>query len=275
MDFMQTFLIILAGVLAVFGLFGLGFLIPARSYRPHAAPSDLSQTLPFRPDLPEPVRRHFRDALGDPAPRMDTAVVWGRAKLHINGIWFPMRWKAWYRPGEAFHRQFEITWFQRRILRGYDYYRDGEGAFVVSGKEERGAPVDESQNLALWAEGMWMPSVFVHSPAARWEGVDEHTARLAIPFQSGRDELLAHFDPLTGRMSHLSALRYSVSYSAPNRTPSMEKEPWRVDLLEWRPIEGVLLPCHISVAWGEAGAPWSYWWVEGAAYNVDVSDKLG
>ena len=77
---------------------------------------------------------------------------------------------------------------------------------------------------------------------------------------------MAHFDPLNGRMTHLSALRYSEE--------SEEKEPWRVDLLAWKNFHGLLIPDQIAVAWGESGSPWSFWNVDGIAYNVNVSDQL-
>jgi hypothetical protein len=68
-------------------------------------------------------------------------------------------------------------------------------------------------------------------------------------------------------MTHLSGMRYSEDSSV--------KEPWRVDLLEWKEINGLLVPSHIDNATGEAGSPTSYWLVDGIAYNVNVTEQLG
>jgi hypothetical protein len=106
----------------------------------------------------------------------------------------------------------------------------------------------------------------------RWEPVDEHTARLVIPLRLGsqlrEDQLLAHFDALSGRMTHFSAQRYRT------RDGVQDKDPWRVDLLAWKHIGGHLLPVHLAVAWGESGSPGAYWMLEGVAYNVDIAERI-
>jgi hypothetical protein len=131
---------------------------------------------------------------------------------------------------------------------------------------EKAEETDQSELLSLWAEMVWMPSAFVHNPVLRWDPVDEYTARLIIPVEENSDSLLAHFDPQTGRMTHLTA------YRTPARAD--KKEPWRVDLLTWKSEQGFLIPGEIAVGWGEGGSPVSYWTVDGVAYNVHVEDQL-
>jgi hypothetical protein len=89
---------------------------------------------------------------------------------------------------------------------------------------------------------------------------------LVLPYGETTESLLANFDPETGLMTHLSAARYS--------SESTEKTPWRVDLLTWKTFHGVNIPDQIAMAWGESGSPWSYWTVDGVAYNVNVDDQL-
>ena len=264
---LTDFLTVLLILLALVGLVSLGFVIPPRPFRGHPAPSQPGEPQPLRPDLPEPVRRHFAETLGETPPRIDSAVVWGRGRACISGVWAPLRFRGWYRPGEAFARRLEITWFQRPVMRGFDAWNGREGVFELRGRSERGEHTDQGQVLALWADAVWTPAVFVHDPRVRWEPVDEHTARLIVPYKDGTESLLAHFDPQTGRMTHISAMRFSEEGDM--------KEPWRVDLLEWKTIDGLLLPYHTSIAWGESGSPWSYWTLDGVAYNVNVSDHLG
>jgi hypothetical protein len=287
---LSDFLLFLAFILVLIGLGVLGFTIPPRPFRSHPAPSHLSEPLEFRPDLPEPVRLHFARTIGtlaagqvrpegfcdmpsdfppaaETAPLIESAVVWGKGRAFIRGVWLPHRFKAWYRPGESYYRRMEITWYQRPVVRAIDKYINGEGLFQMGDRVERDERIDQNQLLTLWAETVWMPSVFVHHPIIRWSPVDEHTARLEVPFGENYDSLLAHFDPETGCMTHLSANRF------PQDTDT--KEPWRIDLMMWKSFHGMLIPCRVAVAWGESGSPWSYWNVDGIAYNVNVADQLG
>jgi hypothetical protein len=273
---LHNFIIILILLLVLIGVFTLGLVIPPRPYRKHPAPSQPGEPTPLRPDLPEPVRRHFVETIGETPPIMETAVVWGRGKACIRGVWVPFRFRGWYRSGEAFLRRMEVTWFQRPVLRGIDSWINGRGLFEMAGRVESGERIDQGQVLSMWADAVWMPSVFVHDPNIRWEPVDDHTARLVVPYKGGTLDLDAHFDPATGRMTHLSALRYSDDAGDSGDPVELaEKEPWRSDLLEWKEINGLLVPTHIDDAWGEVGSPTSYWLVDGIAYNVNVTEQLG
>ena len=265
---MHTFLIILIVLIGLTGLFTLGLVIAPRPFRPHPAPTQPGEPRPFQPGLPDPVEKHFHETLGAQPQQTVTAVVWGRGRAQIRGVWVPLRFKAWYRDGDAFTRRFEITWFQRPVLRGRDAYLQGEGTYEMGDRVDSGPQTDLGQMLELWAGMLWMPTVFVHDPRVVWEPVDEHSARLVVPFGQGNEPLIAHFDPFTGRMTDFTAMRYAEE-SAP------EKEPWRVDLLAWKMMNGILIPWQVDIAWGESGAPWVYWNVDGIVYNVNVSDQLG
>ncbi len=264
---LHTFLIVVAVIILLGGIVMLGFVIPPRRFRGHPAPTQPGQPTPLPPDLPAPVRRHFMDTIGPAPMAIHSAVLWGRGRACFGQVWLPFRFRAWYRPGEAFLRRLEVTWFMRPVLRGMDSWIHGMGSFRMGDRDESGPRVDQAELLTLWAEMVWMPSALVKHPAAHWEAVDERTARLSVPFKDGTETLEAHFDPASGRMTHFSALRFAED--------SPVKEPWRVDLLTWRPFYGMLIPGEISVAWGESGSPWSYWSLDGVAYNVNVSDQLG
>ena len=265
---LHNFLYVVLGLLALVALISIGFAIPPRPFRPHPAPSQPGEPQPLRPGLPEPVRRHFVETIGETPRTVKTAVVWGRGRRHIRGVWVPLRFKAWYRPGEAYTRRMEVTWFQRPVMRGRDAWKNGTGFYEMGDKVEQGEEIDQSQALAMWADAVWMPSLLVHESPIGWDPVDENMARLVIPDgRGGSQSLLAYFDPINGRMTHLSGKRYSISTG--------EQEPWRVDLLTWKQLNGLLIPDQTSVAWGESGSPLSYWSVDGVAYNVNVTDQLG
>lgn len=197
---------------------------------------------------------------------IELAVVWGRGQASIRGVWVPLRFKAWYRAGETYCRRMEVTWFQRPVMQGIDSWIEGVGLFEMGEKKETGERVDQGQLLTLWADMVWLPSVYVHNLDIRWLPVDEHTARLVVPYKDGKDSLDVHFDPGSGRMTHLTAQRYAGD--------SQEKEPWRVDLLGWKEFDGFLIPYQTDVAWGETGAPWAYWTVDGVKYNVSIKEAI-
>lgn len=270
----QTFLPIFIALIVLVGLGYIGFIVVPRPFRPHPAPAQPGAPRPFRDGLPEPVEKHFLDTLGATPPEMQSAVVWGRGKISIRGVWLPLRFKAWYRAGEAYARRFEITWFQRPVLRGRDALVHGEGLVEIGDNLETGARTDLGQTLELWAGMLWLPAVFVHDPRAAWEAVDAHCARLHVPFGAKKETLEAHFDPLSGRMTDLTGMHYADPNEDQDEGEEAGKEPWRVDLLGWKRINDLLVPSQVDIAWGESGSPWVYWDVDGIVYNVNVSDQL-
>ncbi len=264
---LQNFLIFLAVVIGLIGLVTLGFVIAPRPFRPHPAPSQPGEPRPLPLDLPEPVRRHFEAISGDSLPEMHTAVIWGRGRAKIRGVWLPLRFKTWYQIGRGFYTRMEITWFQRPVMRARESFHRDVGVRETGGSEERGPQIDQANRMLMWANSLWMPAALVHEPSARWVPIDEVTARLVFGEGDAQDSLLFHFDPETGCVTHITGRRYGAE--------AEDKQDWRVDLLAWKVIHEMNLPCHTSVSWGEAGSPWSYWNVDGVVYNVSVADHLG
>jgi hypothetical protein len=206
---LHTFFYVILVLLVVIGLGTLGFVITPRPFRKHPAPSRAGQPVRFRPDLPEPVRRHFSETIGDNPPQIDTAVIWGRGRACIRGLWVPFRFKGWYKAGDAFLRRMEFTWFQRPVLRGIDSLINGQGVFEMGEKVETGERIDQGEVLTLWSDTVWLPSIFVHDQRIQWRTVDDQTVEATVPYQSTFESLMMHFDPLSHRMTHLTALRFS------------------------------------------------------------------
>lgn len=313
---LQNFMTVLGVLIVVGALLALGFALPPRPFRPHPAPSQTGQPRELPADLPEPLRRHLTETAGGAPPEMTTAVIWGRGRARIRGVWLPLRFKLWYRPGQAYTRRIEMTWFQRPLLSGIERFSGGRGLYDMGGREERGVRIDQALALTLWTQLVWLPGALAYPPAgARWEALDKLTARLVFPLGSGSESLLAHFDPANGRLTHLSGQRFAEESEADDEIPAVEsappvdsmppalagapdadgaqpegvaydsashdgaagpgmKAPWRLDLLAWKPFQGMQLPCQAAMAWGETGAPRSYWYIEGIAYNVGVDDQL-
>lgn len=135
------------------------------------------------------------------------------------------------------------------------------------GLEEAREEIDQAQNLVLWGEAVWTPSVYLTDPRVRWDAVDEHRARLIVPFGGGEEELSVEFDPETGLVRAMSALRY--------RGQEERKTPWRVECLDWRPFHGVLVPTRVIGTWADEKSPYVIMTVEDLEYNIDVPDATG
>lgn len=247
----------------------LGFQIEPKSFSPHPEKTNDAGTVDVSPEVPEPVKRYYEAAAGSMVPVIKSAVVWGKAKFRINGIWMPVRFKAYYLPGQAFIRYLEVTWFGKTVLKVRDSYMNGEGVLKIEGllnKRETGEKIDQGQNLALWGESVFMPSVFFTNTSACWEIVDDKTVRLVIPYGQQNDSLDFKFDRKSGLISQICAMRY--------KGQNEEKTPWRIDITEWMTSHYVKIPSRSSVTWEDEGSPWSYWTVEVVEYNVEISEML-
>ncbi len=262
-------IVVIVFIIVLLSIGWVGFQIEPDSFPPHPDKTQDAGTVELPPDLPEPVLRYSEMAVGSHVPVIKSAVVWGKAKLRINGIWMPVRFKTYYLPGQAFYRFMEVIWFGRPILKGHDTYINGEGAMKIEGilnMRETGEKINQAQNLALWGEVVFTPSVFVTDDRASWEAVDEVTARLVVPLGEQKDRLLFKFDPKTNLITHVSARRY--------RSQEETKTLWLIEITDWRTFHSVKIPVRFAVTWEDEGSPWSYWTVEGVEYNVDITEMI-
>ena len=117
----------------------------------------------------------------------------------------------------------------------------------------------------------------------RWEAIDDTTARLVVPFDcpfdlaqgkaqdrpfgEEEDTFTVTFDPQTGLIRTMEAMRYR---EATDET----KIPWRNEPLGWQTFHGVMIPSPAAVTWLDEGTPWAVWTIEDVAYNVDVSEYI-
>jgi hypothetical protein len=211
--------------------------------------------------------------LGERILRIETAVVWGRGRFNLNGLWFPMRFKSYNVAGREFRRDMELTWFGVPVFRGYDAYLGGKGTLEITGLfglinvSGEGEKFDQGDNLATWAEAPFTtPSALVLDPRIRWEPVDDTSARLVIPFKDEEESLRVSFDPDTGLMTRMSGMRYRGEGDA--------KTPWHGETSEWRTIHGIRVPHRPVGVWEDWDGPYVVLDLEGAEYNVDVSEKV-
>jgi hypothetical protein len=253
------------GLVALAGIGWMGLQVPPRIFPPILDESQNLGTVQIPADLPAPVRRYVQVAFDDQIPQVDSMVAWGRARANF-GLWMPLRFRLYHRPGHDFRRDMEVTWFGLPVLKAVDQYLNGHGMTGPVGSAETGAKVDQGANLILWAEASLMPSLLVSDPRIRWEAIDATSARLIFPFDDQQDEMVFHFDPQTGLITRTTALRY--------RGAEGEKVAWYAETLAWQTVNGVKLPARVAITWEDEGKPWSSWDFEGVVWNVDISQQL-
>ncbi len=254
------------GLLALLGLGGLGFLIRPRPFPPviPSATTPPSRDLPA--DLPAPVARYLRVALGGQLPGYRTAILSGRIRLRFGPLRLPARFRFYYAVGQGYHHTIEITWFGFPVGRVEENYHRGRSHFNLLGRIIDDDPaVNRAANMGLWAEMIWLPFAYA-DPAVRWEAVDATSARLHFPFGAEEDSLLFTFDPESGLPVEAFGMR--------QRAAGAPFTGWRNVVRRWGTLSGVQVPLVAETIWEDQGYAWAVWQVEAVCYGADVAAWL-
>lgn len=265
MKTVRRFSTVLAGLLA---LGWLGLQLKPRPFAAYSRRRPLLAYLPIPTGLPAPVTRYYRTIAGQHIPRISSAVITGRGSLRFGRITLPARLRFTHLAGQSYKHYIETTFFGLPLMKVNETFVNGRARLELPvGVVENEPKVDMAANLGLWGESIWLPSIFITDPRIHWEAIDAVTARLLVPFGEDNDSFTVTFDPETGLIDHMTALRYRSATDD-------EKHLWRLDPLQWERFNGLLIPSRSAVTWVDEGRPWLIIEVEEIIYNVDVSQRI-
>jgi hypothetical protein len=260
--FLGIVLSVLAGLLAV-GWIGLRFR--SGPFPPYAEKTAELEMVMIPSNLPLPVAHFYQAIAGEQIPHVRSAVISGRASLRLAGITLPARLRFTHTAGRDYRHYIEATMYGFPLLKVNEYFLDGHSRLELPvGIIENEPKVDMAANLGLWGESIWLPSIYITDPRVRWEAIDEVTARLIVPFGDEEDTFTVTFDPQSGLIQNMKALRYK-------QATDDEKKLWLLEALEWDRFNGILVPSISTVTWEDDGHPWLSINLDEVVYNVDVS----
>ena len=269
MNFVVKVVIALIGLLAVLaGIGWLGLQVQPKPFPAYPEQTPALNTVELPADLPASVARYYETIIGDQIPVIESAVISGRGKLRVFGLRFPARFRFTHIAGQGYRHYIEATIFGYPVMKVNEWYLDGKARMELPvGVIENEPKIDMAANLALWGEAVWLPSILITDPRVRWEAIDDTTARLVVPFGDEEDTFTVTFDPETGLIRTMEAMRYK---EATDET----KIPWRNEPLGWQTFHGIEIPSPAATTWLDEGTPWAVWTIEDVAYNVDVSEYI-
>ncbi len=266
---MIKYIIVLIGALvAILAAGWLGLQVKPKPFPAYPEQTPALKTVEVPADLPAPVARYYETIIGGQIPVIESAIITGRGKLRFFGLRFPARFRFTHIAGQDYRHYIETTIFCYPVMKVNEYYLDGNARMELPvGVIENEPKVNMAANLGLWGESVWLPPIFITDPRVRWEAIDDTTARLVVPFGKEEDTFTVSFDPQTGLLLKLEAMRW--------KEPTSEKKIlWRNEPLDWQTFHGIMIPSPAAATWLDEGTPWLVVTVEDVAFNVDVSEYI-
>ncbi len=215
---------------------------------PEARPVDRARMA----TLPPPVRAYLFKALGDRAKAVRTVRFrhGGRFRARLDGPWQPIRgvqYDAADPPGFVWWGHLHAgpgVWVD-----ALDRSRNGKGGMRVSLEstftlfDRTGPQLDQGSLLRLLSEFVVFPTVLLDERYVTWTAVDEKRAKATLRVEGSEVSGVFEFgaDGLPGAFH---AERY---YDTGKGEPELRL--WSGDYLDYRPVEGLLVPFHFLGYW--------------------------
>ncbi len=266
----MKFLSIVALILAILVALGwLGLKVKPAPFTAFPEKSPGMETLPLPAGLPAPVERFYRTVYGERIPVIKSVVIQGRGELSPFGVKLPVRFVFVHNAGRDYRHYIEATFFGLPVMKVNESFVNGNSHFEMPiGTFDNDPAITQGAVLGLWAETSWFPAVYLTDPRVHWEPVDEKTALLYVPFGEKEENFVVRFDPETGLIDLMEAMRHR------DPGPQSKKILWITKSLEGPVIPGTPLSSVGSATWFDMGKPWAIFHLEEIEYNVDVSEYI-
>jgi hypothetical protein len=276
MDFMETIKWLGIGVVAIaLVFFGLSFYGAARwvkqtkelldllntARQAHVSTSYNEQELK---GLPEPVQRYFRAVLKDGQPIIAEANVDHTGTFNMGES--ADRWKPFTSQQRVVTRRPGFVWDGRVVMMPglpvnvHDAYVAGTGILhpailgLFSLTDLRGeGEIAKGELMRFFAETAWYPTALLPSQGARWEAVDERSARCTLVDDKISLTLLFLFDD----RSLIESVRAEARGRTVNKTIVMT--PWEGRWSNYQRRDGMQVPMTGEVAWLTPEGRKPYW----------------
>lgn len=264
---MKRTLMVAGGLLTAALVASVGLRVQPPPFRAGSLVGARPGTVALEAGLPAPVQRFYRELYGEEVPVVETAVISGRGTMRVQGITLPVRFRFTHEAGQDYRHHIQATMYGVPFLTVNETYLDGTARLELPFGVSQGPNIDQGANLALWAEAIWMPSVWLTDRRVDWAAIDDSSAALTVPFGDRKERFTATFDPDTGLLRQLRSMRFKAAGDE-------HKTPWLNEVVTWDDLGGVVTAVRTQVTWLDEGSPWADLRTEEIVYNADVRDQL-
>jgi hypothetical protein len=202
-------------------------------------------------DLPEPARRYLLHAIQPGTPLGSSAhlTMRGEFRTKPGAPWRPMATEQLLVPSRGF------VWKARMgsglaWIEGADYYADGRGMMnfrlwgLLPIARAQGPDIDKSALGRLAIEALWVPSCLLPQRGARWEAVDDVSAKVIRVVHGEQFQLTLSFDA-EGRLVHAVVPRWGDL----REKGRFEFIPLGGQSHEERTFAGYTIPSKLGAGW--------------------------